>query len=181
MKNKNAGFSLIELIVVIAVMVVVVGIGATWIGNLSGYRARECNSKIQSTLTGTKVKALSKQRNTGEAYWELYQDSSDHKFYVKTYYPNYESGVADEEVVKVGKTSNLSVKYTDKNGEHDVDASNHLKLCYDRSTGAIYVMDGATVKNGSDDLLISKITVSVGSRSYSTDIVSKTGKVFGRN
>lgn len=181
MKNKNAGFSLIELIIVIAVMVIVVGIGASWIGRISGYRARECNSKVQSTLTGSKVKALSKQKNTGDAYWELYKDSGDNRYYVKTHYPNYGAGASDEEVVKVGKSSNLTIKYTDKNGEHTVDASSPLKLCYDRSTGAIYVIEGGAVKKGADDLNISKITTSIGSRSYHTEIVAKTGKVFGRN
>ena len=81
MKNKNAGFSLIELIVVIAVMVIVAGIGISWISRLSGYRARECASKVASTLNGAKVKSLSKQQNTGDAYWEL-KKGSDGRYYV---------------------------------------------------------------------------------------------------
>lgn len=178
MKNKNAGFSLIELIVVIAVMVVVVGIGATWIGNISGYRARECAGKVASSLNGAKIKSLSKQQNTGDAYWEL-KMGSDGKYYVSTYYPEYSGGGYSliEETSKVGKTSNLRVSYTDADGDHDVDASNTLKLCYDRSTGALYEGSAGTVDKTKN---ISEIRVSNGTRSYKIEIIAKTGKVIGR-
>lgn len=178
MKKDNAGFSLIELIVVIAIMVIVAGIGAAWIGNISGYRARECSGKISSSLTSSKIKALSKERKTGDAYWELYLDS-DNKYYVNVRYPDYESGAItyDEDISKVGKTSNITVKYTDVDGEHTVDAHNSLILCYDRSTGAIYEGYGAAVDKTKK---ISKISVSAGIRTYNIDIVAKTGKVSGR-
>ena len=179
MKNKNAGFSLIELIVVIAVMVIVVGIGATWIGNISGYRARECAGKVASSLTGAKVKSLSKQQNTGDAYWELKKDSSDGKYYVTVYYPEYSGGgfTLIEETSKVGKTSNLKVTYTDVDGSHEVDSANPLKLCYDRSTGALYEGSSGSVDKTKN---ISAINVSNGARSYKIEIVAKTGKVIGR-
>lgn len=179
MKNKNSGFSLVELVVVIAVMVIIAGVGAAWIGNISGYRARECAGKVASSLNGSKVKALSKQQNTGDAYWELKKDSSDGKYYVTTYYPDYSGGSITfvEETSKVGRTSNLKITYTDANGNHEIDASNPLKLCYDRSTGALY--EGAY---GSVDKTknISNITVSNGHKNYKIEIVAKTGKVIGR-
>ena len=178
MKNKNAGFSLIELIVVIAVMVIVAGIGISWISRLSGYRARECASKVASTLNGAKVKSLSKQQNTGDAYWEL-KKGSDGKYYVSTYYPEYSGGgyTLVEETAKVGKTSNLKVTYTDVDGDHVVDSSNSLKLCYDRSTGALYEGSAGTVDKTKN---ISEIRVSNGARSFKIEIVAKTGKVIGR-
>lgn len=179
MKDKNAGFSLIELVVVIAVIVVLGGIGLTWLSSMSGYRARECAGKVASTLNGSKVKALSKQQNTGDAYWELKLES-DGKYYVTTYYPNYSGGSIssyDEETSKVGRSSGIKITYTDNGGEHDVDASNPLCLCYDRSIGALYVGSTGSVDKTSN---ISKITVSKGSRSYNIEIVAKTGKVIGR-
>lgn len=178
MKNRNAGFSLIELIVVIAVMVIVAGIGAAWIGNISGYRARECAGKVASTLSGAKIKSLSKQQNTGDAYWEL-KKGSDGKYYVSTYYPEYSGGgyTLVEETAKVGKTSNLKVTYTDVDGDHEVDSSNPLQLCYDRSTGALYEGSAGTVDKTKN---ISEIRVSNGARSFKIEIVAKTGKVIGR-
>ena len=178
MKNKNAGFSLIELVVVIAVMVILAGIGLTWIGNLSGYRARECAGKVASSLTGAKVKSLSKQQNTGDAYWEL-KKGSDGKYYVTVYYPEYSGGgyTLVEETSKVSKTSNLKVTYTDNGGTNEVDASSPLKMCYDRSTGALYNCSSGSVDKTN---FISAINVSNGSRSYKIEIVAKTGKVIGR-
>lgn len=178
MKNKNAGFSLIELIVVIAVMVIVAGIGISWISRLSGYRARECASKVASTLNGAKVKSLSKQQNTGDAYWEL-KKGSDGRYYVSVYYPEYSGGgyTLVEETSKVGKTSSLMVTYTDVDGDHVVDSSNSLKLCYDRSTGALYEGSSGSVDKTKN---ISAINVSNGAKSYKIEIVAKTGKVIGR-
>lgn len=178
MKNKNAGFSLIELIVVIAVMVIVAGIGLSWVGRLSGYRARECASKVSSTLNGAKVKSLSKQQNTGDAYWEL-KKGSDGRYYVSVYYPEYSGGgyTLVEETSKVGKTSSLIVTYTDVDGDHVVDSSNSLKLCYDRSTGALYEGSSGSVDKTKN---ISAINVSNGAKSYKIEIVAKTGKVIGK-
>mgnify|MGYP002522066688 CR=1 FL=1 len=179
MKKNNAGFSLIELVVVIAVIVVLGGIGLTWISNMSGYRARECAGKVASTLSGAKVKSLSKQQNTGDAFWELKLES-DGKYYVTTYFPNYSGGSIssyDEETSKVGRSSNIKITYTDNSGVHDVDGSNPLYLCYDRSIGALYVGKTGSVNKTSN---ISKITVSKGSISYNIEIVAKTGKVIGR-
>ena len=67
--------------------------------------------------------------------------------------------------------------YTDADGDHNVDASNSLKLCYDRSTGALYEGSAGTVDKTKN---ISEIRVSNGTRNYKIEIIAKTGKVIGR-
>ena len=54
---------------------------------------------------------------------------------------------------------------------------NTLKLCYDRSTGALYEGSSGSVDKTKN---ISAISVSNGARSYKIEIVAKTGKVIGR-
>lgn len=183
MKKNNAGFSLIELIVVISVMVILTAVGGTWIVRLSGYRARECASKISSSLTQAKVQSMSKSVNLGDSYWMLERDASDNKYYVTTHTPT------SHERIKVGKTSNISVKYVDNAGtEHDIATGSYFVLAYARNTGEIFTCLKNTIpssssdyKDASDSEGVKQIMVTNGSRTYTIDITAKTGKVQGRH
>lgn len=66
MKNKNAGYSLIELIIIIALMSVVIGYLMWNASTIFGYNAKECYKKMTSAITSTKVDTLSKSKSPGD-------------------------------------------------------------------------------------------------------------------
>lgn len=178
MRKNNAGFSLIELVVVVAVIAVLSVIGVSWISRLSGYRARECASEISTSLTATKVQALSKARDTGDVYWQLERDASDNRYYVSVYMTDYSSGTKNTylyERKRVSKSGSVSVSYTSGGSSTVIDSSTPLKLCYNRNTGAIYDKDTLTIAG------VSEINVTNGNRSYKIEIVPVTGKVIGKH
>ncbi|MGN0131744.1 MAG: Tfp pilus assembly protein FimT/FimU [Lachnospiraceae bacterium] len=113
MRKDNKGFSLVELIVVIAIMAILATIMAVNIGRLSGYRAKECRSKVISSLENGRTMALSKSRggtNTSNAntYLVFVKNTTDNCNYCIT--------VTENEITDVKKISKgnvtLSVAYS---------------------------------------------------------------------
>lgn len=176
MRKDNSGFSLVELIVVIAMMVILTAVGGAWIGRISGYRARECASKVTSSITSLKVQALSKAVDHGDVYCRIHK-KSDGKYYVETKAGNI------QEDIQVGKSSSLKISYTLSSGYvQEVTDSDELYISYARNTGAlIYSPDGSNWYINVPSNEVKKISVSNGTRNYDIDIVAKTGKILGKH
>lgn len=60
MKKDNRGFSLVELIIVLAIMAVLTGATFIGIGMISGKPAEECASKIYSHILANRTTAMGK-------------------------------------------------------------------------------------------------------------------------
>ena len=78
-KNNNRGFSLVELIVVVAIGAILIGASILSIASISGTAAKQCARNIESILNKTKVTTMGKDTaaNTvtiGEEA-DLYTDS----------------------------------------------------------------------------------------------------------
>ena len=56
--NKNGGFSLVELIIVVAIMAIVVGVIGLSVGTLTGRKTAKCADEIVSTLERARVLTL---------------------------------------------------------------------------------------------------------------------------
>jgi prepilin-type N-terminal cleavage/methylation domain-containing protein len=176
MKKNNAGFSLVELVVVIAIIAILSGIGLYGVGQIWGYRARQCAKQVESSLTAAKVTTLGKATKNGNIYWELSKESDG--YYVNTVVLNSDSSVKSETKKKVGP-SNLKVTY----GSTDTDvAVTPLRLCYNRASGEIYdyIDDGKGGTSATTLTSTTKITVKNpgGTKSYEITLVPKTGKVY---
>lgn len=80
--NKNGGFSLVELIIVVAIMAIVVGVIGLSVGTLTGRKIAKCADEIVSTLERARVLTLGKEQNqvefvltdvSGEYHAQIYQ------------------------------------------------------------------------------------------------------------
>ncbi len=58
--SDNRGFSLVELIVVVAIMAILLGTMAVSITQISRFRAKECRNKMAATLNAIQTTSLSK-------------------------------------------------------------------------------------------------------------------------
>lgn len=62
MKKDNRGFSLIELIVVVCIMAILLAVMAASISRIAGFRAKECRTKVISSLENGRLMTLSKSK-----------------------------------------------------------------------------------------------------------------------
>lgn len=185
--KENKGFSLIELIVIIAVMGVVITYGVIRSDVLFSYRAQEAYKKVVSTLTTEKVQVLAHSKltktvsvkgsdakvnadvkNSG-VYIEFYK--KDNSIYAKTYVMGVAKDANGSKIAGKGVTMICKVR----NGASLTDEvlseseGKGIMFSYDRSTGAFL-----PYKNGN---YIEEIHIYGGSREYVLKLMKKTGKV----
>lgn len=168
-KNNNRGFSLVELIVVVAIGAILIGASILSIASISGTAAKQCARNIESILNKTRVTTMGKDT----AVIELYKDLSDGAYYYTVTVKNGKvdkngNGETTAETKKIGR-SNLEIRYsadvsTTFNNASKLDVSNPIKIEFDRSSGA-------------EKTDISKIWVKHGSTEKTITIYKETGKI----
>lgn len=179
-KNKNAGFSLLELIVVIAIMAVLGGIvigNSNYIGNA---RLRKYTELTDSFMRKVRTEVMAKNTVNGVCLYE-----SDGSYYIESYKEKKSGGAVVFETVKKEKLGNtygieISVSKQDGSAKKELKdnpggtLSTFIRIQYDGSTGAvskIYVNTEDT-----SDLTYTKITLEKGENSKCIEINPATGK-----
>lgn len=169
MSRKNKGFTITELIIIIAIVGVLGGAMLYNASSIFGFSARECYNKLGQKITSTKVDTLGKAKNTGDVYLRISKDEKER--------------VLIEEVINgtsqgVQQISNRKLKLNviESDGtitpiEYSPSGSSYYDIIYNRSTGAI-------VKNAAGDAsTIDRIEISVGSHLYTIKLYPATGKI----
>ena len=177
MNKNNKGFSLIELVVVIAIMSIMVGFLVVSMSTVFGTKAQECAEKVSAKIDSVKTGSVS-----------LYNETMILKYDTDGYYTEcgvftidkYANSVAasDPEIRKVGAKNVVVKAYTTDGVEYNV-ASNSITISFDRSSGAFAQaqVNGNPLVDGSGlPVYFDKITFSAGSRTYTIQMVPETGK-----
>ena len=161
MKKDNKGFSLVELIVVIALLAVVALAVITYAGMLGGGNAKKCANGLKSSLSQTKVCAMSRT----SASMTVYAD--DKGVYVKSMQGS------TEKVEKIGnagtKVEYRTVRNSDSFTTVGTTAANGVKIEFDRASGACKKMASGDYCYG--------FKVTTGQTVYIVNIEPLTGKV----
>jgi len=147
MRGKDKGFSLVELIVVIAIMAVAVSVSGYALSTISLANAKNCATEIKSKLDLVRLESTTNLDQAAQVLWLYEKDDS--------VYLQVGSGTAKE----IGNSS-VTVKCDGSALTED-----GVKFQYDKGSGA-FVTFGC-----------GKIEVSGAGREYTLTLYQKTGKV----
>ena len=172
MKRNNAGMSIVEIVVVVAIIAILAGVGGWGVSQVSGFHARECASKVGSSLTQNKIKTLGKATSTGNMAWEIYRDGND--FYIRTVH-GANTAAESYSDLELANDAVVSVGYSDADaGEPTwLDDGDSIRLYFNRSTGALCDASGNLTS-------IKRIVVKRGIKSYTVEIKAMTGKIVSK-
>lgn len=140
--NDNKGYSLVELVIVIAIISAIGGMAIYSISLLIGQYARECANNTSAVLDKEKNYALTKSA-TVDCYVEIVMKDDD-GYYARYYVPGSAITKTDWVLIeeqKIGKKSVSMVATLVNSGtgvsrEVTIDSDTSIKIVYNRTSGA---------------------------------------------
>lgn len=155
----NQGTSIIELIVVIAIMAVLLGTATNIVGYLSGKQAKQCAYKMDAMLSESRMETMSKSTGEKESVYLAFKNEGGKIYAVQTIKGNETSAL-------IGSGVTIKAKDVKGNETSLLDGAS-INVYFNRATGALYDEIGNYCE----------IRVSQGSTTYMVSIVPTTGKI----
>ncbi len=160
---NNGGYSIIELIIVLAIIAIIISTVFYSIILVFSANAKSCANNLQRSIGDCKVTTMGKSA----AYMELYRDA-DQNVYTRMYVMDSGGSYVPSEPQKVG-TSRVYVAYTPEGGaETELLAGDKIEIRFDRASGGF--------EEDASGNIYEKLHVQGGSKKYEIVLTKLTGK-----
>ena len=179
--RDNKGFSLVEIIVAIAIIGVVVGASTLTYSMVSRANVEKGMRSIESTMGKLQTECTSKSKPT---YMYVYQDSSSSDYYIKVsknLYTSVASIISDAAEAEMIEANSVGMYYVTENAENGVSAGSHkiegntfIAITYNKSDSSVvgYVNGAKKVST------LMKLEAYGSKKVVTVDIAYETGKVM---
>ncbi len=171
---NNQGFSLVELIVVMIIMVIMATAVVVGFVNSSAQKVKASTELVTKYLNNTLSYSLSK----GATYFEISYDSSKDRYTVRT---KYGTGKGEESSEQLEK--GVVVTYDIENGDpSDFSTNNTLRLSYNRNNGSFTPIitavddDTMTLTTDTANRKVSDIYITCNDSGKRVHLYTKTGE-----
>lgn len=166
MRDNNKGLSLVEIIVVVAIMSALAGIMTIGLSSVISKPAEECGKKIVSALRDAKVTTMGKRT----CYIEISQNTAG----APVYLTEYINGTA-QIPTKVGE-KNINVTLTTEGGTYDLSDIKTIRISYKRETGG-FDKASFTASGSNKNEYLRTMVISKGTKTYTINLAYLTGKI----
>lgn len=170
MKQNNNGYSLVEIIIVIAIMAILTGGVFFSIGMVFGANAKTCANDIKNAISQCKVNAMGKS----DATLEIYRDSTNQCIYARQWIKE-SYGWQAKEAEKISNAK-VYVTYTVNGIDYELDGTKPVFIGFNRSSGGFTKATNPN-SNMKEPDICSGFFVGGGGRKYDIELVELTGKV----
>ncbi|MFR1426046.1 MAG: Tfp pilus assembly protein FimT/FimU [Blautia wexlerae] len=142
MRQKNKGFTLIEMVITVAIFAILLGILVPSLNSILGFRAQRAANSIASALDKTKIEASN--RLVGEMKLEKLDDGYYISYYLDRGKVGTESNVEQDQAEKIAPARTLISYVTDNNETYQMETGDSIVLTYDRATGGFLPLQETT-------------------------------------
>lgn len=180
-KEDNRGFSLLELVITIAILAVLGGILIGITGNIGNYKLKQYTKVLDSFMKKTRTDAMAKKSICGICIYR-----KDDRFYVESYgEERTETGGVEYHAVEtkeLGKDAGIKIGISKKDGSREQflknnqkeDKDSYIRIKYATGTGAVA---NITIDSEAESKMdYTRITISKGENSQCIEINTATGR-----
>lgn len=133
MKNKNKGFTLVELVIVVAIFTILLGILEPSVNSIFGFRVQRAANSIGAALDKTKTEAMN--RLVGEMKLEKQDDG----YYISYYLDRGKASkgrVKQDQPEKIAPAgTKIKIYTTDNEAGKEMESGDSIIITYDRESG----------------------------------------------
>lgn len=181
-KRKNAGFSLVEMVIVVAILAIMGGILVGTTGMIGNYQVEKYTGMLESFMKKARTDAMAKNNICGFCVYQR-----EGKYYIESY--NEEAGASGTvqyktvEVKELGSSSGIEITVSKSDGSNqsaltdntgDI-LNSYLRVKFVTGTGAV---DDIKMDSDTESKMdYTRITVSKGERSQCIEINPVTGRI----
>ena len=186
MKKNNTGFSLVELMVVIAIMAVLMGLASYSFGLILSSSAKECAQKLSSQLYETRTGSMCRYGEELTIYYHKNTGSSDEYsdgYYIYRVSNTIQNGATVADMKKqltnaeIRKIASGRVKITayieGDSTPITINNATSITISYQHSSGAF---DYGIIDGASTGSYFEKLVIESGNKVYTIKMVPETGK-----